>query len=328
MYHSVIRGTGSYLPPKKLTNQDLEKLVDTNDDWIKKRTGIESRSIAEDGVLTSDLALEASKEALEQAKLTPKNLDMIIVATTSPDTVMPNTACILQHKLQAPSCLAFDLYAACTGWIYGVSIADQFIKTGTYKNILVVGSEILHHLINYKDRNTCVLFGDGAGAGIISRSEETDKGIILSSHLHCDGSLGHLLVQKAGGVANPVSQKMIDDDEQFLTMNGREIFKNAVRAMVKSSKEAMEANKVTSDDIDWVIPHQANLRIMDATTQNLGIDPKKIICELADMGNISAASIPRCLNKAIKDGRIQRGQLILITAFGGGLTSGSILFRY
>jgi len=327
-FRSRLAGTGSFLPEKRLSNQDLEKLVETNDQWIHERTGIRWRRIAEDGVNTSDLALEASKRALEAAQLTPKDLDMILVATVSPDQPMPNTACVLQHKLGARDCMAVDISAACTGFVYGLSIADQFIRSGTYRNILVVGAEVLHRYVNYKDRETCILFGDGAGAAILSRANETEDSQIYSVHLHADGSISDLFVLPAGGSAIPFSERVLRENLQFVRMKGREIFKHAVRTMAQSCDEALEHNKMKPEDVSWVIPHQANLRIIEAVAKHFKIPMDKVVVEIEDTANTSAATVIIALDRAIRDGRIQRGQNLLLTAFGAGITSGSILMRY
>jgi 3-oxoacyl-[acyl-carrier-protein] synthase III len=327
-YRSRLAGTGSFLPEKRLSNEDLEKLVETNDQWIRERTGIRWRRIAEDGVNTSDLAFEASKRALDAAKLSPNDLDMILVATVSPDQPMPNTACILQHKLGARDCMAVDISAACTGFVYGLSIADQFIRCGTYKNILVVGAEILHRYVNYKDRETCILFGDGAGACVVSRAKEEEPSKIYSVHLHADGAISDLFVLPSGGSAIPFSQRVLDENLQYVRMKGREIFKHAVRTMSTACDEALAANNMKPEDVSWVIPHQANLRIIEAVAKHFGIPMDKVVVEIEDTANTSAATVIVALDRAIRDGRIQRDQNILLTAFGAGITSGSILMRY
>ncbi|MFP5520188.1 MAG: beta-ketoacyl-ACP synthase III [Bdellovibrionia bacterium] len=328
IYRSRIAGTGSFLPEKVLTNADLEKMVDTNDQWIVERTGIERRHIAAEGEACSDLAFRASQMALKDANLTAQDLDMIIVATVSGDQVMPSTACVLQSRLGAKNVMAFDLSAACSGFVYGLSVADQFIRTGVYKNILVIGAEVLHPYVNYKDRDTCILFGDGAGAWIISRADESDKNIIHSSHCHAEGSLGDLFVLPAGGSKLPFSQSVLDNNQQYMTMKGREIFKNAVRTMSHACQEALDANKMQAQDIDWIIPHQANKRIIEAVADHFKVPIEKVIIRLQETGNTSAASIPLAFEMAKQEGKIQRGQNILLTAFGAGLTSGSLLMRY
>ncbi len=329
MYRSRIIGTGHFLPEDKITNQDLEKMVDTNDQWIVERTGISARRKAKPEHGTSDLALFASKKALEAANLSAKDLDMIIFATITPDYTMPSTSCMLQQKLEASKCVSFDLGAACSGFVYGLSVADQFIKTGAKKNILVVGAEVLTRYVDYTDRGTCILFGDGAGAAVVSRNEdESDTAEFYSHHLYSDGHLSDLLTLKAGGSVLPVTYEVLEQRENFVKMNGREIFKHAVRAMSKCSSEALEANKISLDDISWIIPHQANTRIIEATAKHLGASMDKVVVEIEDMGNTSAATVAVALDKAVRDGRIQKGQNILLTAFGAGLTSGSLLFKY
>jgi 3-oxoacyl-[acyl-carrier-protein] synthase-3 len=327
LYRSRVAGVGSYLPEKILSNKDLEQMVDTNDQWIVERTGIERRHIAAPDQATSDLCLLASQKALEDAKLTPSDIDMIIVGTVSGDRQMPSTACYLQHKLGCSNIMAFDLNAACSGFIYSVSIADQFIRTGVYKNILVVGAEVLHRYINYKDRETCILFGDGAGAWVVSRAESTDQNIIASSHMHADGSLSELLTLQGNGSLISKSETP-DENKNFVQMKGREIFKNAVRTMAACCKEAMEHNQITPDQIDWVVPHQANKRIIEAVADQFKFPMDRMVVYLNETGNTSAATIPIAFDWAVKNGKIQRGQQILLTAFGAGLTSGSVLLRY
>lgn len=327
-YRTRISGTGSYFPEKKLTNLDLEKLVDTNDQWIRERTGIESRHIAAEGEYTSDLALKASQRAIEMAELSPTDIDMIVFATVSPDQPMPNTACVLQQKLGCRNIMAVDLSAACTGFVYALSVGNKYIQTGMYKNVLVVGAEVLHNYVNYEERETCILFGDGAGAAVISRSTDEQDSEILSEHLYADGQINDLFVLPAGGSKHPFSQEIVDQGMQYMRMKGREIFKHAVRTMSQSCSEALETNQLTKDDIDWVIPHQANLRILDAVAKHFGIPNEKVVVNLHHTGNTSAATVPTALDEAVRDGRIQRGQMLLLTAFGAGITSGSILLRF
>jgi 3-oxoacyl-[acyl-carrier-protein] synthase III len=328
LYRSWISGTGSFLPEKKLTNFDLEKIVDTTHDWIVERTGIEARSIAADGVGTSDLALIASQKALEMAKLKVEDIDMILFATVSPDYPMPSSACELQRKLGARNVMAFDLSAACTGFLYGLSIADQFIRTGQYKNILVVGAEILHNWVNYQDRQTCILFGDAAGAAIVSRAPANSPSALLSSHMFAEGDLADLLYIPAGGSLIPNTRETIDKQLNKVEMKGREIYKHAVRTMSACCETALSANGMTKDDVDWLIPHQANLRIIEAVAKHFEISMDKVIVEIADMGNTSAATIPVALDRAVRDGRLKRGQNVVLTAFGAGLTSGSVALKF
>lgn len=327
-FRSRIAGTGSFLPERRLSNQDLEKMVDTNDQWIRERTGIRFRRMAEDGVNTSDLAFQAATTALKTAGIKATDLDMILVATATPDTYMPNTACILQEKLGAGRCAALDISAACSGFVYGFSIADQFIRSGTYKNVLLVGAEILHRFVNYKDRETCILFGDGAGAAVISRAGDNDDSKVYSSHLHADGVIANLFELPAGGSKMPITQQVVDEGLHFVRMKGREIFKHAVRTMSEACEEALKKNDMSPNDVSWIIPHQANLRIIEAVAKHFGIEMDRVIVEIEDTGNTSAATIIVALDRAIRDGRIKRGQNILITAFGAGITSGSLLFRY
>ena len=328
MYHSQIAGTGSYLPPKKLTNHDLEKMVDTSDHWIVERTGIRSRSMAEEGQGTSDLALIAARNAINESGKALKEIDMLIFATVTPDKIMPSSACYLQAKLGLGNVMAFDLNAACSGFVYSLSVADQFIRSGHYKNILVVGAEILHHKVNYEDRNTCVLFGDGAGAILLTRTDKKDSSRILSSHCHSEGKLADLLHVPSGGSLFPFSQKALDNKKIFIEMEGREVFKHAVRTMSQCCQEALDASGIDKSQIDWVIPHQANIRIIEAIAKHFNLPMEKIIVHIEDMGNTSAATLPVTLSENIKNGKIKRGNLVLLTAFGAGLTSGSVLLRY
>ena len=328
MYKTKISGVGSFLPEKVLTNHDLEKMVETSHDWIVQRTGIERRHVIADGEGTSDMIVRAASRALEDSKMSVDQIDLILVATLSGDFKMPATACIVQAKLGAKNIMSFDLNAACSGFLYGMIVADQFIKTGFYKNILVVGAENLTRIISYKDRDTCILFGDGAGAFIVSRAEPTETNVIMTGHAHAEGSLAELLWAPAGGTKTPFSQQVLDDGSYFMKMNGKEIFKNATRTMAACCKEALEATKLTPDQIDWIVPHQANLRITEAVSGFLKYPMEKIISTVHETGNTSAASIPIAFDMAYRDGRIKRGQTILLTAFGAGLTSGSMILKF
>jgi 3-oxoacyl-[acyl-carrier-protein] synthase III len=327
-YKSKIIGTGHYLPEKILTNADLEKMVDTNDQWIVERTGIQRRHLAAPEQATTDLALIAARNALEAAKTGPEELDMIIFCTVTGDQPLPSSSCILQAALGARHVMSFDLAAACSGFVYGLTVADQFIRTGIYKKILVVGAETLHRYVNYKDRETCILFGDGAGAMVVARAEEGDKSAILSSHCHADGSLGDLFVLLGGGSRRPMSHEVIDKGQNFVSMKGREIFKNAVRTMTLCCQEALDANNMKNDQVDWLIPHQANLRILQSVAHYFEIPNERVLVNVHETGNTSAATIPILFDQAVRDGRIKRGQNILLTAFGAGLTSGSLMMRY
>lgn len=328
MFNSRISGTGSYLPEKLLTNADLEKIVETNDEWIRTRTGIERRHIASPTQVTSDLALIAAQRALESANLQALDIEFIIFATVTGDQVMPASACILQEKLGLKGIPAFDLSAACSGFIYALSIADQFIRTGQYRHILIVGAEITSRFVNYEDRESCILFGDGAGAFVISRNEGQDEGCVYSTHLRAEGALGDLFSLPAGGSKIPFSEQVLVDKTHLMKMKGKEIFKNAVRTMSSTCQEALQKNNMTSEDIHWLVPHQANSRIMEAVADHFKFPKEKVISIVHEMGNTSAATIPVAFDTAVRDGRIQRGQNILLTAFGAGLTAGSALLRY
>lgn len=328
MYRSRVAGLGSYLPERVLTNHDLEKIVETSHDWIVQRTGIENRHIIADDEGTSDLCVKAARLALADAKLDITQIDMILVATLSGDYKMPATACLVQTKLGAKNIMAFDLNAACSGFIYGLHVADQFIRTGVYKNILVIGAENLTRLLNYKDRETCILFGDGAGAFVLSRTENNDENYLMTTHAHAEGSLYDLLWVKAGGTRYPFNQQVLDEGSHYMLMKGKEIFKNATRAMAACCNEALTATNTRVDQIDWIVPHQANMRITEAVSNHFDFPMDKIISTVHKTGNTSAASIPIAFDMAYQDGRIKRGQLILMTAFGAGLTSGSALLRF
>lgn len=327
MFKSKVSGTGSYLPEKVLSNYDLEKMVDTNHEWIVERTGISERRIASPQENTSDLALNASKEALKSANLKPKDIDFIFVATTSPDRLMPNTATVLQKKLGAGKCGALDIYAACSGFLYAMSLADQMIKGGIYKNILVVGAEIITRFVDYKDRGTCILFGDGAGAVVMSRAKE-GEGEVFGHKLRSDGELSELLTLPMGGSQNPPTKEGIEKGLNYITMEGREIFKHAGRTMARCCSDVLEQTGFTSDQVDWLIPHQANVRIIEVVAKKFNFPKEKVIIDIEKMGNNSSATIPIAFDNALKAGRIKRGQTILLTAFGGGITSGSLLMRY
>lgn len=325
-----ISGTGSYLPERVLTNSDLEKMVETSDAWIRERTGISRRHIARADETTTDLAVQAANLAFERAGLAAKDIDAIIFATVTPDQLMPSAACTLQAKLGCGPIMAFDLSAACSGFVYSLSIADSLIRSGQMKNILVVGAESLSRIVNWKDRETCILFGDGAGAVVLSATEAADKksSQFLSFSMRANGSLGHLLSLDTG---RPQDQMQIDAELirlPFVQMRGREIFKSAVRAMVDSCEIVLRENDMTAADVDWVIPHQANIRIISAVGEHLGVDPAKIIINIEETGNTSSATIPVAFDQAVSDGRIKRGHTVLFTAFGGGLTYGATVFKF
>lgn len=320
--YSKIIGTGRYLPEKILTNKDLETMVDTSDEWIRERTGIEQRHIAADNQTTCDLAEQASLKAIEMAGISAQSIDMIIVATTTPDKIFPSTACLLQQRLDIHGCPAFDVQAVCTGFVYAISVADQFIKTGMAKRVLVVGAETLSRITNWSDRTTCILFGDGAGAVVLEASTEPG---ILSTHIHADGQYETLLHVPSGPSKLPQTD---DVAERTMSMKGNEVFKVAVNTLSRIANETLEANGLTKDQIDWLVPHQANLRIISATGKKLGLKESQVVVTVNKHANTSSASVPMALDEAIRDGRIQRGQLILMEAFGGGFTWGSALIRY
>jgi 3-oxoacyl-[acyl-carrier-protein] synthase-3 len=317
--YSRIAGTGSYLPAKVLSNRDLEATVDTTDEWIHSRTGIRQRHIAADNEQTSDLALEASRKALEAAGVAAADLDLIIVATTTPDMVFPSTACLLQSKLGAKNCPAFDVQAVCSGFIYGLSTADQFMRSGQYRNALVVGAEIYSRILDWKDRSTCVLFGDGAGAVVLQRSAAPG---ILSSHLHADGAHAGMLSVPGTVCGGKVSGRPL------LQMDGQGVFKFAVKVLDDVVGEALAANHLQKTDIDWLIPHQANVRIIQATAKKLGLSMEKVVVTVDRHANTSAASIPLALDEAVRDGRIRAGQHVLLEGVGGGFTWGAVLVKW
>ncbi|GAB4412369.1 MAG: ketoacyl-ACP synthase III [Thermodesulfovibrionales bacterium] len=326
MVRAKVISTGSYAPEKILTNFDLEKMVDTSDEWITERTGIKERRIANEKQAASDLAYEASKAALKSAGLKAKDIDIIIVATVTGDMPVPSTACILQDKLGARRAAAFDINAACSGFIYGLSIANSLIKGKTCNRVLVIGSEILSKFTDWDDRTTCVLFGDGAGAAILEATEE-DRGII-SAKIHSDGSLWDLLHIPGGGSRHPVSNEMIKKRLQFVKMRGNETFKVAVRTLESLVVETLEENKIKPSQLSLLIPHQANLRIIQATAKRLNLPMERVLVNLDRYGNTSAASIPIALDEAVRTGRVRDGDYILLEAFGGGLTWAAALIKW
>ncbi|MDR4652422.1 MAG: ketoacyl-ACP synthase III [Nitrosomonas sp.] len=318
MYSRII-GTGSYLPERVLTNQDLEKMVDTSDDWIRTRTGITQRHIAREDQSASDLAMLASLNAMTAAGVTSKDIDLIIVATTTPDMVFPSTACILQDKLGVENCPAFDVQAVCSGFVYALATADMFVSSGKCRNALVVGSEIYSRILDWNDRSTCVLFGDGAGAVVLSQSDEPG---ILSSHLHASGNYRDVL-----SVPGSISGGIIRGNP-YISMDGGAVFKFAVKVLEDVVHEAVAENQLQTSDIDWLIPHQANIRIIRSTAQKLGIPLDKVVITVDKHGNTSAASIPLALDIAVRDGRIHKDQLVMLEGVGGGFTWGAVLLRW
>lgn len=323
--YSLIKGVGHAVPPRVLTNADLEALVETDNEWILQRTGIRERRIADENTATSDIALAAARAALANAGVAPGDLDLIIVATVTPDHAFPATACLIQRELEAWGAAAFDLEAACTGFIYGLSIADQFIRTGTYRTVLVVAADILSKITDYTDRNTCILFGDGAGAAVLQGGEEPG---LLALEIGADGRGGELLVQPAGGSRTPASAETVAARQHFIKMAGREVFKFAVKIMEESSLRVLEQAGLGPDDVDVLVPHQANLRIIDSACKRLGINQDKVLVNLDRYGNMSAASIPVALSEASALGKIKPGDNVLLVGFGGGLTWGAAAIQW
>jgi len=316
---SKITGTGSYLPATVLTNEDIEKRIDTSDEWIFSRTGIRTRRVAAEGETTSDLGAHAARAAMTAAGIVADDIDLVVVATTTPDMVFPSTACVLQRKLGITRGAAFDVQAVCTGFVYALAIADNFVASGQHERALVVGTEIFSRLLDWSDRRTCVLFGDGAGAVVLERSQTPG---ILSTHLHADGRYGDILAVPGalygGAVQGPV----------YVHMDGQAVFRFAVRALEEVCAETLTRNGLTGTDLDWLVPHQANVRIIEATAQKLGLPPERVVMTLEHQGNTSAASVPLALDAAVRDGRIQRGHLVMLEAVGGGMTWGSALLRW
>ncbi len=322
MIYSRITGTGGYLPDKVVTNADLEKMVDTTDQWIRERTGISKRHVVVDGQNTVDLAEAAARRALEAAGRDAQDIDLIVVATTTPDRIFPSTACLLQKRLDRHGCAAFDVQAVCTGFVYAISVADKFIKTGSARCALVVGAETLSRVLDWTDRSTCVLFGDGAGAVVLEASDEPG---ILSTHLHADGAYENLLMVP-GGISQGCDS--LRDGNCFVKMKGNEVFKVAVNTLGRIVDETLEANDLDKSDVDWLIPHQANIRIIQATARKLKMSMDHVVVTVDEHGNTSGASVPLALDVAVRDGRIRRGETLLMEAFGGGFTWGSVLLKF
>ena len=317
--YSRIAGTGSYLPAQELTNKDIEQRIDTSDEWIFSRTGIRTRRVAAADETTSDLAVHASRRALEAAGVTADDVDLIIVATTTPDIVFPSTACILQRKLGIRQGAAFDVQAVCTGFVYALAIADRFIASGQHRCALVVGAEVFSRLLDWSDRRTCVLFGDGAGAVVLRSATEPG---VLSTHLRSDGAHGDILCVPGAFHGGEVQGRA------FVHMDGAAVFRFAVRVLDEICREALEHNGLQGSSIDWLVPHQANVRIIDATAQKMGLPPERVVLTLEHQGNTSAASVPLALDAAVRDGRIQPGHNVLLAAVGGGMTWGAALLRW
>lgn len=328
VFEPCIRGLGSFVPEKILTNADLEKMVDTTDEWIMTRTGIRERRIAQKGTPSSDLALAAAGAALKNANLSPADLDLIIVATITPDMFFPSTGCVLQHKLGG-TCPAFDMAAACAGFPYGLATAEAYIRSGIYRNVLVVGAEVLSGFIDWKDRSTCVLFGDGAGAAVVSGLGYGEKGHrIIASHLGADGAQGDILRIPAGGSLNPPTLETVRDGMHFLKMEGSEVFKTAVKTMAAAVHSVLAAAGLGIGQVDWLVPHQANQRILKAVAERLEMPLGKVIVNVDRYGNMSSASTAVALHEAVSDGRIGAGDRVVLVAFGGGLTWASSLIEW
>ncbi|MBU0709878.1 MAG: ketoacyl-ACP synthase III [Candidatus Omnitrophica bacterium] len=320
-----IIGVGEYLPKKVLTNADLEKMVDTSDEWITTRTGIKQRRMVGRGEATSDLAIKAAKRAIAETSIKPEELDLIIVATITPDMAFPSVACLLQNALHAKHAISFDISAACAGFVYAIAVAQQFIARGGCRNALVVGAEVLSSITDWKDRNTCVLFGDGAGAAVLA---EAKSGGILSTYLGSDGSKADLLRLPGGGSRHPATQATIKKRLHFIKMQGNELFKLAVTTMANAAQQALKRAGMECKDIDMVIPHQANMRIILAMAKKLGLAKEKIYFNIAKYGNMSSASTATALCEAVKEGRIKKGDVVLLDAFGSGLVWGACVIRW
>lgn len=321
-----ILGSGSALPNRVITNFDLEKIIDTSDEWIVTRTGIKERRFAEESVSTSDMAAEAAMKAIEAAGLTPEDIDLIIVGTITPDMVFPSTACLVQDKIGAKKAAAFDLEAACTGFIYGLAVAQQFISTGFYKHILVIGAETMSRIIDMKDRNTAVIFGDGAGAVVVGPSDGTQG--IMGFDLGADGDGGRFLYMPAGGSAQPATEKTVADRLHYVKMEGKDVFRFAVRAMENSSVAAVEKSGLAIEEINYLVPHQANMRIIGAAAKKMNLPMEKVHVNLDRCGNMSAASIPVALDEAIRGQKIKAGDNVVVVGFGGGLTWGACVIKF
>jgi len=320
-----IIGVGKYLPKKILTNADLEKRVDTSDEWITTRTGIKERRVVCAHEAVSDLAVNAAKEALKDARMKPCDLDLIIIATITPDMQFPSTACLVQAVLGAKNAVCFDISAACAGFVYATIVAQQFIASGNYKNALVIGAEVLSSITDWKDRSTCVLFGDGAGAAVLS---EVKSGGILSTYLGSDGTMANLLMLPGGGSRNPATHKTIDKRLHYIKMEGNEVFKSAVKIMTDAAQIALKQAGLKCSDVDLVIPHQANVRIIMAMAKRLGLPSDKIFLNIEKYGNMSSASTATALCEAVKAGRIKKGDIVLLDAFGAGLVWGACLIKW
>ncbi|HLB58673.1 MAG TPA: beta-ketoacyl-ACP synthase III [Bdellovibrionota bacterium] len=327
MKRSKIIGTGSYLPPRIVTNEDLEKMVDTTSEWITERTGIKQRHFVDKGTWCSDIAVEAAKSALEMAQTDAEDLDMVILATMTPDQHLPQTAARIQARLGNKKAASFDLAATCSGFLYGVGLADQAIKTGYMKRVLIVGAEVFSGILDFSDRSTCILFGDGAGAAVLGPSDDEERGI-YSSHLFCAGEFMELVEVPGGGPRIPISHESIERKDHFVKMRGKELFKEAVPRLVESAHLALEANHLAPEQINMVIPHQANIRIIDAVAKRLSVPLDRWFLNIDRVGNTGAASLPIALDEVVRGGRLNPGDYVLFVTVGGGLTYGSAVMRW
>lgn len=330
-YEVKVLGTGMYAPKKIMTNFDMEKIVETNDQWIYERTGIKQRHICstEGGEFPTDMAYHATVDALKAANLVPNDIDLILFGSVTPDAKLPNSATILQVKLGITNnCACLDIAAACSGFVYGFNMASAMIKTGMIKRALIIGSEMLSREVNWKDRNSCILFGDGCGVAIIGRAEEGDTSKVFSSTLSADGTGGEYFSQPVGGAVTPITKEHLEDGSHFMQMKGKEMFKVATRTLAENAQKVINEAGLTLEDINWVVPHQANIRIIETTAKLIGMDMDRMIVNIEKYGNTSAATVPIAFHEAITDGRIKRGDIVLFDAFGAGLTAGATLLRY
>ena len=328
---SKVKATGIYLPKRVLTNRDLEKIIDIDDEWIFERTGIRERrmSSTEGGEWPTDMAYYATQDILKESGLDANTIDMILFATLTPDFKFPSSACILQEKLgMANKCASFDISAACSGFVYGMAIADSLIKTGTVENILIIGSEMLSREINWSDKNTCAIFGDGCGAFLVGKNEDDNTSEVLAVHLSADGTQSDLLIQPVGGAVFPVTREHLEKKNSSLAMKGKEMFKAATRTLAENAKIVVDKAGLTLEDVSWFVPHQANARILQTTGKLMNIPHEKVVMNIEKYANTSAATVPIAFHEAVQDGRIQRGDLVVLNAFGAGATSAAVLLRY
>ncbi len=325
---SAITGVAQYHPERVVTNRDLEKLVDTSDEWIQTRTGIVKRHFVKEGQTSSDMAAKAAETLLKKTKTDPKEIDLILCATITPDMMFPATACLIQDRIGATNAWGFDIQAACSGFIYALSVANQFVRGGKHKKVLAIGVDTMSSILNMQDRNTCVLFGDGAGAALLEPVPETTGLGILDTVCHIDGSGGELLCQPAGGCKQPPSHETVDQKLHYVRQEGKQVFKFAVSEMARVSEEVLHRNDFTGKDLDLFVPHQANLRIIESTQKKLGLPDNKVVINIDKFGNTTAATLPTCLVQAADQGQLKKGDLVLLTSFGAGFTWGSVLLRW